>query len=158
LPGILTINGRYVQSLGGAFNELLAGLTAGTGYSQLDVTGSASLDGLLDVTKSSSFSLMVGDVFTIMDFASSTGDFASFDYNGGACSASVGDSLNCANSVQFQEQFVGGDMLNLVVTDAGVTPPPGVPEPSTWAMMAIGFAGLGFAGYRKARGRAGAAA
>ena len=28
-----------------------------------------------------------------------------------------------------------------------------VPEPSTWAMMLIGFAGLGFAGYKRARGR-----
>jgi hypothetical protein len=27
-----------------------------------------------------------------------------------------------------------------------------VPEPSTWAMMLIGFAGLGFAGYRASRG------
>jgi hypothetical protein len=27
----------------------------------------------------------------------------------------------------------------------------GVPEPSTWAMMLLGFAGLGYAGYRKAR-------
>jgi hypothetical protein len=26
-----------------------------------------------------------------------------------------------------------------------------VPEPSTWAMMLLGFAGLGYAGYRKAR-------
>jgi PEP-CTERM motif len=26
-----------------------------------------------------------------------------------------------------------------------------IPEPSTWAMMLLGFAGLGFAGYRKAR-------
>jgi PEP-CTERM motif len=26
-----------------------------------------------------------------------------------------------------------------------------VPEPSTWAMMALGFAGLGFAGYRRTR-------
>ena len=25
------------------------------------------------------------------------------------------------------------------------------PEPSTWAMMLIGFAGLGFVGYRRAR-------
>jgi len=25
-----------------------------------------------------------------------------------------------------------------------------VPEPSTWAMMLIGFAGLGYAGYRRA--------
>jgi PEP-CTERM motif len=29
---------------------------------------------------------------------------------------------------------------------------PTVPEPSTWAMMLIGLAGLGFAGYRRARG------
>jgi hypothetical protein len=28
----------------------------------------------------------------------------------------------------------------------------GVPEPSTWAMLLLGFAGLGFAGYRKAQG------
>jgi hypothetical protein len=28
-----------------------------------------------------------------------------------------------------------------------------VPEPSTWAMMAIGFAGIGFAGYKRARRR-----
>jgi hypothetical protein len=27
-----------------------------------------------------------------------------------------------------------------------------VPESSTWAMMLLGFAGLGFAGYRRARG------
>lgn len=27
----------------------------------------------------------------------------------------------------------------------------GVPEPSTWAMMLLGFAGLGFAGYRNAK-------
>ena len=26
-----------------------------------------------------------------------------------------------------------------------------IPEPSTWAMMLAGFAGLGFLGYRKAR-------
>lgn len=29
-----------------------------------------------------------------------------------------------------------------------------VPEPSTWAMMMIGFAGLGYAGYRSSRKRA----
>jgi PEP-CTERM motif len=30
-----------------------------------------------------------------------------------------------------------------------VPPPPAVPEPSTWAMMLFGFAGLAFAGYRR---------
>ncbi len=29
-----------------------------------------------------------------------------------------------------------------------------IPEPSTWAMMLLGFAGLGFAGYRSAKGHA----
>jgi hypothetical protein len=30
---------------------------------------------------------------------------------------------------------------------------PAIPEPSTWAMMLLGFAGLGFAGYRKTAGK-----
>ena len=33
-----------------------------------------------------------------------------------------------------------------------------VPEPSTWAMMVLGFAGLGFAGYRASRKSASVAA
>jgi hypothetical protein len=32
------------------------------------------------------------------------------------------------------------------------------PEPSTWAMMVLGFAGLGFAGYRRTRKAAAVAA
>jgi hypothetical protein len=39
------------------------------------------------------------------------------------------------------------------VTEFSVSPlvTPSVPEPSTWALMLLGFAGLGFAGYRKVR-------
>jgi PEP-CTERM motif-containing protein len=40
--------------------------------------------------------------------------------------------------------------LVIDVTTAGSGPPP-VPEPSTWAMMLLGFAGLGFAAYRRGR-------
>ena len=32
--------------------------------------------------------------------------------------------------------------------------PPSTPEPATWAMMVIGFAGVGYLGYRRARVRA----
>ena len=38
--------------------------------------------------------------------------------------------------------------------DADVTLNPAVPEPSTWAMMLCGFAGLGFVGYRARARRA----
>jgi PEP-CTERM motif len=31
----------------------------------------------------------------------------------------------------------------------GVVPPPAVPEPSTWAMLIVGFGGLGYRGSRK---------
>jgi len=43
-------------------------------------------------------------------------------------------------------------------TFTNVTPPPAVPEPSTWAMMLIGFAGLGYAGRRASRKSAALAA
>jgi hypothetical protein len=36
--------------------------------------------------------------------------------------------------------------------------PSSIPEPSTWAMMLLGFAGLGFVGYRKAQKKAAIAA
>jgi hypothetical protein len=38
--------------------------------------------------------------------------------------------------------------------DVVASPPPAVPEPSTWAMMLIGFAGLGYAAVRKRAVRA----
>jgi hypothetical protein len=37
------------------------------------------------------------------------------------------------------------------VGGGGTPPPPPIPEPSTWAMMLLGFIGLGFIGYRKAK-------
>ena len=43
----------------------------------------------------------------------------------------------------------------LVTIEALVYGPGFVPEPSTWAMLVLGFAGLGYAGYRRAKaGRA----
>jgi hypothetical protein len=38
-----------------------------------------------------------------------------------------------------------------LMKDAVINPTGTVPEPSTWAMMLLGIAGLGFAGYRRAR-------
>jgi probable HAF family extracellular repeat protein len=53
-----------------------------------------------------------------------------------------GSTSSQALAINYAGQIVG--------YSAGPTPP-FVPEPSTWAMMLIGFAGLGYAGYRRAQ-------
>jgi choice-of-anchor A domain-containing protein len=47
----------------------------------------------------------------------------------------------------YAKNFTGGGELHDFPFDG--TLPGAVPEPSTWAMMAIGFAGLGFLGFRR---------
>ena len=49
-------------------------------------------------------------------------------------------------------QFIG----SLGFGDVDFIAESSVPEPSTWAMMLLGFAGLGFVGYRKAKSGRGA--
>jgi PEP-CTERM motif len=48
--------------------------------------------------------------------------------------------------------IIEGDISKVAITVAATTPP-AVPEPSTWAMMALGFAGIGFAGSRARKRR-----
>ena len=51
-------------------------------------------------------------------------------------------------SVKLQDNVLGGTIDTVTVTDP---PSHGVPELSTWAMLLLGFVGLSYAGYRKAR-------
>jgi hypothetical protein len=68
-------------------------------------------------------------------------------------SNSVTDKVGGLDISSFVENF-GATPINVYLT---IDLPEGfyitaVPEPSTWAMMLIGFAGIGFAGYRSRRG------
>ncbi|HMD99380.1 MAG TPA: PEP-CTERM sorting domain-containing protein [Terriglobia bacterium] len=74
-PDILTINGSYLQGAGGTLEAFLEGTVAGTGgYSQLDVTrtasltGAANLSGMLDVdmVTGSNFDPVAGDDFFVL--------------------------------------------------------------------------------------------
>jgi hypothetical protein len=60
----------------------------------------------------------------------------------------AGESFNTISFFHFQS----GDPNGSVVRDLSfeVAASAGTPEPSTWAMMLLGFAGLGFAAYRRA--------
>ena len=57
------------------------------------------------------------------------------------------------NSIEvfYADRHQSGASLSLSLETSGVTITPGVPEPSTWAMLLAGFAGLGWAGYRQSR-------
>jgi PEP-CTERM motif len=64
-----------------------------------------------------------------------------------------------ASDLSFGPNFVRANTLGLGSwgpgTNISIDVTFGVPEPSTWAMMLLGFAGIGFAGYRSSRkGRA----
>jgi hypothetical protein len=63
-----------------------------------------------------------------------------FTYSGGSFTLAVGDvDLSVAGNGGFEDPPING-----VITLASA-----VPEPATWAMMILGFFGIGFMGYRR---------
>jgi hypothetical protein len=63
----------------------------------------------------------------------------------------TGGSLSTNTGVRSQSGAFGWGLTSGSLTEIAVTP---VPEPSTWAMMLLGFAGLGYAGLRRGEGAA----
>ena len=73
-PGTLTINGNYTQDSVGILNIDLGGYPSP--FRQLAISGTASLDGTLNVNLVSGYSPVFGNNFTILTFTSHTGTFA----------------------------------------------------------------------------------
>jgi hypothetical protein len=65
----------------------------------------------------------------------------------GELTAGCGTGL-CFFENAFVEAAFQGDLTVSYVYTPAIT---GIPEPSTWAMILLGFVGLGYAGYRRAR-------
>ena len=91
----------------------------------------------------------------ITSSCSSSEPVVSFSING-APSVSLTDTghiLDTGNYDFVNNNVDGNESINwnLIGSEANRGGTSGVPEPSTWAMMLIGFVGLGFAGYRRAK-------
>jgi choice-of-anchor C domain-containing protein len=125
----------------GAISQGISGLTDGKTYT-LTFWLSGNPDGP-PMTKSLDVSIgsVVDDNFTYTIGTNTHTDMMynmeSLTFTAGATNTLLFASQDAA-SPGFYGPVIGGVSIN-------------VPEPATWAMMLLGFAGLGFAGYRKAR-------
>jgi len=73
--GLLAITGTYTQLATGAMKLSIGGTTVGTQYSQLAITGAASLAGTLSAAQINAFVPTVGQTFTVLTASSVTGTF-----------------------------------------------------------------------------------
>jgi fibronectin-binding autotransporter adhesin len=86
--GRLTINGNYTQTATGVLTIDIGGLSAGSEYDQLVVSGAVSLDGTLTVNRRGGFVPQSGDSFAVLTFGSGSGVFAAIDGDGPLFTAS----------------------------------------------------------------------
>ncbi len=71
--GLLTVNGNLVLGSGGTVNIELGGLTRGTQYDAIDVTGNVTLGGTLNVTNISGFTPASGNTFQLINATGTAG-------------------------------------------------------------------------------------
>jgi hypothetical protein len=76
LAGAIAISGAYTQGAGGTLVTEVGGLNAGTQYDQLNVGGTATLDGTFQVSLLGGFTPPTGSQFQLLNAATRTGTFA----------------------------------------------------------------------------------
>ena len=78
-PGILTISGSYTQTTAGTLAIEIGGLNAGSQFDRLTVTGTAALNGALQVSLINGFVPSPADTLRIVNYGSNTGSFSTFN-------------------------------------------------------------------------------
>ncbi|MDQ6625100.1 MAG: putative Ig domain-containing protein [Verrucomicrobiota bacterium] len=81
-PGRLTVNGNYTQAAGANLNIELGGTTAGAGFDQVAVSGTASINGILNVSLVNGFRPSVGNTFQIISSSGESGNFSTINSSG----------------------------------------------------------------------------
>jgi hypothetical protein len=146
---VLFLDSVTFLSGGGSIMDVAAGFTTGFSFNYSapyyggDVTVWSGLDGTGTQLANISLPTTVSNVGT--DPGCGGHDYCPlFPY--GVSFSGTAESVNFSGSADYivYDNITVGSSSVIVGT-------PGVPELSTWAMMMVGFAGLGFVGWRKAR-------
>ena len=142
--GKLAITGTYAQTLAGSLNVDIGGLTPGTLFDQLNVSGAASLGGTLNLDLINGFTPTLGSTFDIMNFASETGTFATI----------TGTHINSGEhfSVIVNPTNVTLDVLAGPILPASASSSPGAsptPEPGTFLLLGTGLLGIACGVHRR---------
>ena len=146
-PGVLTFSTDL--TLAGVGNFEITGATRGTGYDAVNVGGTVTYGGVLNVVFGSTF-LTGGEAFALFaglngtDAPLDTGSFTAIELQG-AYTASLTN-----NSGVWSATAGGYDFTFVQDTGLLTTTLSGVPEPSTYAMIA-GALGLAYAALRRRR-------
>lgn len=132
-PGTTNITGNYTQSAAGIFAVEIGGLLAGTEYDVLNVSGTTSLDGTLNVSLfdlgSGLFAPQAGDSFDILTAEILSGSFSSLSY------AALLDP-NLSWQIDYLTDAIGTtDVVRLSVVSA-------VPVPGAVWLFGSGLLGL----------------
>ncbi|EDY82599.1 hypothetical protein VDG1235_2222 [Verrucomicrobiia bacterium DG1235] len=141
-PGILSVLGDYAQTAGASLLVEIGGLVAGTQFDVLDVSGVATLAGLLDLQLIDGFlgSIAAGDEFTFMNYSSLVGGFGSFSVNGVS-------GLDIGTTGLYFDIEYGDTSVKLTVEEKKVA---GVPDGgSTVFLLLVSLGAL--AGWRRGR-------
>lgn len=68
--GVLNVTGNYTQTAAGSLNMEIGGLTAGSQHDQLTISGTATLAGILNLTRINNFTPSLGNTFVIVAYGS----------------------------------------------------------------------------------------
>lgn len=147
--GVLTLN--LPAPLGAGFNQIYPGSVSGVGT--LAASAFTSLIATID-----------GYTFNFLSAGNGNGQIANLQFNNGlltnigTAGAGALSTTNSSEHLQiqgsnfYQLQAYPGAGVNFTGTFSVSGPVvAAVPEPSTWAMMILGFAGVGFVAYRRRR-------
>lgn len=135
-PGTTVVQGDYTQGAAGVLNIELGGTGAGL-FDVLQVTGTATLGGELEVLFWNGFSAAAGDSFDVVSATNLLGGFDTLSL------ATLGAGLVWDVDYLYDQDLAGTDYVRLSVQ--------AVPEAETWAMMLAGLGLVGWVARRRAK-------